>query len=99
LLRLFRGTRLCRQLQHGRELTGHELCQHHDIAAGEFQGVVVRMALMLLNLTEAGDARRNRPASVAVEVVEFDVTLKRHFGTRHQTNPPDWGAGERKSGG
>src|SRR5262249_38539636 len=81
--RLFRGTRLCRQLQHGRVLTGHKLRQHHDIAAREFQGIVVCMALMLLDLTEAGDAGRNRPTSIAVEVIKFDVTLERHFGTRH----------------
>src|SRR5262245_19841290 len=86
LLRFLLGARLCRQLQHGGLLPGHQLCQQHDVATGEFQGVVMRMPLMFLDLAEAGDASIDRPASIDMKVVEVDVALERDLCARHKAD-------------
>src|SRR5262249_21971530 len=64
----------------------HQPRHQHDLAAGEFQRIVVHVALVLVDLPKAGDTRRDGAAAVAEQIIELDVADEGELGARQQAD-------------
>src|SRR5215471_7677298 len=76
------GPRCGWQLHYRNALSFNEARHEHDLAAGEFQRVMVHVPLVPIDLPEASDPRRNRAAAIAEQIVEFDIALEGEFCAR-----------------
>jgi len=71
---------LRRQLQHGRDLSGDQSCDHHDLAAREFERVVVDVRIVHIYLPEPCDlVIHARFPEKAARAIVLDVVLERQF--------------------
>src|SRR5439155_18038528 len=83
------GTLSGRQLDHGGVLSRAQAREQHDPPIREFQGVVVRMGVLQVDLAEPGDVSpelaqaRQYPAE---GMIEFSLLLEHYLGTRKQAD-------------
>ena len=87
-LRFLGSIRPRRQLQNGRSLTIAEQRQQHDLAIGEFEGVVMRRLFVLVDLTKNCRAMAERSFTPREQAggEHLDVPSKRQLGARQDTN-------------
>jgi hypothetical protein len=88
-LRLFRARAALhrRQLQHCYSLARNEPRHHHDLTAREFQGIVMDVRIVHLDLAETGHAMRDaRPAEHAERTVKLDVVIESELGAGEQAD-------------
>ena len=71
------AARGCRQLQHSGTLSGREPGDQYDLAAGEFQRIVVHIRVVHIHLTKPGDPVTDaRPAEQTEGAVVLNVGVK-----------------------
>ena len=72
-----------RQLQDRRALTGDQPRDHHDLAAREFERVVVDVLIMHVDLPESGNlVTHARPTERAESALVMGVFIKSQFRAR-----------------
>ena len=72
-----------RQLQYGRALTGDQPRDHHDLAAREFECVVMQVRVVHVDLPESGNfVVHARPAEQAESALVLDIFFKSQFRAR-----------------
>ena len=72
-----------RQLQYGRALTGDQSRDHHDLAAREFECVVMQVRVVHVDLPELGNfVVHARSAEQAESALVLDIFFKSQFRAR-----------------
>ena len=75
--------RRCRQLQHGGALAGDQAGDHDNLAAGEFQRIVMDVGIVQIDLPEAGHFVLDPGLPEQAEgTIVLDVMLEGDLGCR-----------------